>query len=78
MGGPEFFGVVQGGDPFFSVGPRGGGPKSFEGHRGGGTRIFSQDKDLKFSRLRRTPSVHLLICACKNVSTKNILLAILG
>ncbi len=40
-GGPEFFGVVKGGDQNFFSGSKGGGPKFFEG-QGGGTKIFSQ------------------------------------
>ncbi len=38
-GGPEFFGIVKGGDQFFSVGLR-GGPEFFEGQRGGGDQKF--------------------------------------
>ncbi len=41
MGGPEFVGVVKGGNLFFSVDQR-DRPESFEVQRGG-TKIFSQN-----------------------------------
>ena len=44
MGGPEFFGVVKGGDQFFFSGSK-GGPKFFEGHRGGDQNFFPRSED---------------------------------
>ena len=41
MGGPEFFGVVQGGTIFFN-GPKGEGLEFFEHQRGGEQNFFSK------------------------------------